>query len=274
MSVGFCYGTVNVRDKYGCIRNCYIPALRSFAEQIRHMDSDSTIYVCTYGYEIMNRKGEKSTYADTLWIDTVLPVSKIEELIQESGVAEPASHIAQQVMPFIRFFGNEEKRIEFTQKWIGDAVKKLLQKDDIYESDMERIKYMRIGDCDFGGIYTIEMSTAAPQEPFCTIDGGDEWDPDGGAHVTGRFIRLYIDYAKRESCDIDSYTGECFFQLPPYDIWKEFAEEYEEAIQEEEDEEDEDAEDWESPVKKWESFEKTILSEEEPHARFCKGIVR
>ena len=41
-----------------------------------------------------------------------------------------------------------------------------------------------------------------------------------------------------------------------------------------EDEEDEDAEDWESPVKKWESFEKTILSEEEPHARFCKGIVR
>ena len=39
---------------------------------------------------------------------------------------------------------NEEKRIEFTQKWIGDAVKKLLQKDDIYESDMERIKYMRI----------------------------------------------------------------------------------------------------------------------------------
>nr|WP_300816871.1 hypothetical protein [uncultured Acetatifactor sp.] len=172
---------------------------------------------------------------------------------------------------------NEEKRIEFTQKWIGDAVKKLLQKDDIYESDMERIKYMRIGDCDFGGIYTIEMSTAAPPEPFCTTDGGDEWDPDGGAHVTGRFIRLYIDYAKRESCDIDSYTGECFFQLPPYDIWKEFAEEYEEAIQEEEDEEDEedeDAEDWESPVKKWESFEKTILSEEEPHARFCKGIVR
>ena len=69
------------------------------------MDSDSTIYVCTYGYEITNRKGEKSTYADTLWIDTVLPVSKIEELIQESGVAEPASHIAQQVMTFIRFFG-------------------------------------------------------------------------------------------------------------------------------------------------------------------------
>ena len=67
-----------------------ILALRNFAEQIRYMDSDSTIYVCTYGYEITNRKGEKSTYADTLWIDTVLPVSKIEELIKESGVAEPS----------------------------------------------------------------------------------------------------------------------------------------------------------------------------------------
>lgn len=53
------------------------------------MDSDSTIYVCTYGYEITNGKGEKSTYADALWIDTVLPVSKIEELIEKSGVVEP-----------------------------------------------------------------------------------------------------------------------------------------------------------------------------------------
>ena len=48
--------------------------LQNFVEQIRHMDLDSTIYVCTYGYEIVNSKGEKSTYADALWIDTVLPV--------------------------------------------------------------------------------------------------------------------------------------------------------------------------------------------------------
>ncbi len=64
-------------------------ALRNFVEQIRHMDIDSTIYVCTYGYEIINSKGEKSTYADALWIDTVLPISKIEELVEKSGVAEP-----------------------------------------------------------------------------------------------------------------------------------------------------------------------------------------
>ena len=114
----------------------------------------------------------------------------------------------------------EEKKIEFTQKWIGDAVKKLLQKEDIYESDMERIKYMRIGDCDFGGEYTIEMSTATPPEPFCTTDGGDEWAMGGGANVTGRFIQLYIDYVKEEPFDyIDSDTGERFFQLPPYMIY-------------------------------------------------------
>ena len=39
----------------------------------------------------MNSKGEKSTYADALWIDTVLPISKIEELVEKSGVAEPSA---------------------------------------------------------------------------------------------------------------------------------------------------------------------------------------
>ena len=58
---------------------------------VSEMDIDSTIYVCTYGYEIMNSKGEKSTYADALWIDTVLPISKIEELVEKSGVAEPSA---------------------------------------------------------------------------------------------------------------------------------------------------------------------------------------
>ena len=155
---------------------------------------------------------------------------------------------------------NEEKKIEFTQKWIGDAVKKLLQKEDIYESDMERIRYMRIGDCNFGGLYTIELSTSAPPDPFYTTDGGEEWEPDGETVVTGRFIRLYIDYAKRDPFDyIESDTGERFFQPPPYTVWKEFTEKYEEAQEEEDD--DEDAEDWENPKMKWKSFEKTILCE-------------
>ena len=38
---------------------------------------------------------------------------------------------------------------------------------------------MRIGDCNFGGLYTIELSTAAPPDPFYTKDGGEEWEPDG-----------------------------------------------------------------------------------------------
>lgn len=67
-----------------------ILTLRNFVEQIKQADSDSTIYVCTYGYEITNSKGKKSTYADTLWIDTVLPISQIEEIIEECGVAEPS----------------------------------------------------------------------------------------------------------------------------------------------------------------------------------------
>ena len=75
----------------------------------------------------------------------------------------------------------EEKKAGFTQKWIENAVKKLLQKEDIYESDMEQIKYLRIG---------------------------DQWKPGGeGAVVTGKFIQLYIDYMKENPFDyIDPAT--------------------------------------------------------------------
>ena len=64
--------------------------LRNFVAQIKSIDSESAVYVATYGYEIKNSKGEKSTYADTLWIDTILPVSKIEEIIEKCGIDEPS----------------------------------------------------------------------------------------------------------------------------------------------------------------------------------------
>ena len=73
-----------------CLDEEDITSLQNLVAQIKVADSDSAIYVSTYGYEITNSKGEKSTYADALWIDTVLPISKIEALIEESGVAEPS----------------------------------------------------------------------------------------------------------------------------------------------------------------------------------------
>ena len=64
--------------------------LRNFVAQIKSIDSEIAVYVAAYGYEITNSKGEKSTYADTLWIDTILPVSKIEEIIEKCGIDEPS----------------------------------------------------------------------------------------------------------------------------------------------------------------------------------------
>lgn len=61
-----------------CLDEEDINPLQNFVAQIKSADSDSVIYVSTYGYEITNSKGEKSTYADALWIDTVLPISQIE----------------------------------------------------------------------------------------------------------------------------------------------------------------------------------------------------
>ena len=51
-----------------------------------------------------------------------------------------------------------------------------------------------------------------------------------------------------------SNTGERFFKLQPYTVWKEFKEQYEGAYEEEYDEED-----WDNSADEWESFEKTIL---------------
>ena len=74
-----------------CLDEEDINPLQNFVAQIKSADSDSVIYVSTYGYEITNSKGEKSTYADALWIDTVLPISQIERYIEKSGVAEPSN---------------------------------------------------------------------------------------------------------------------------------------------------------------------------------------
>ncbi len=149
----------------------------------------------------------------------------------------------------------EEKKIEFTQKWIGDAVKKLLQKEDIYESDMEKIKYLRIGDCNFAYEYSLEMSTAAPPEPYCgDTCCGDEWASGIYGPMTGRFIQLYIGYAKENLFDhTDPETGEHTFKLLDRAFWEHYEEEYDELEMEE------DEEDWEDTVKKQKSFKKTIL---------------
>ena len=155
----------------------------------------------------------------------------------------------------------EEKKIKFTQKWIEDAVKKMFQKEEIYESDMEKIKYLRIGDT-FGHGYMIEMSMATPSDPFEDTDGGDEWIPgiEGGT-IIGRFIQVFIDYRKENPFDyIDSYTGKHVFELSDHDFWHEYEEEWYK-YEEEYEESEEDLEDWKDLVKRWKSFEKTILCE-------------
>lgn len=157
----------------------------------------------------------------------------------------------------------EEKQVKFAQKWIEDAVKKLLQKEEIYESDMEKIKYLRIGS-NFNNGYMIELSMATPPDPFCDTDGGDEWTPGTeGGMVIGKFIQLFIDYMKENPFEyIDSYTGEHVFELSDLHFWDEYEEEWDKYQEEcEELEEDGDGEDWKDIENEWKAFEKTILCE-------------
>lgn len=69
------------------------------------------------------------------------------------------------------------EKVIFQQKWIENAVKRFLGKEneDICISDMKQIKYLRIGE-NFDNAFTIEMSKECPPNPFVAKDGGEEWE--------------------------------------------------------------------------------------------------
>lgn len=68
------------------------------------------------------------------------------------------------------------KEIIFTQEWIEKAVREVLNKSDgiICESDIEKIKYLRIGES-FDNDFIVEFSLEEPPIPFADTDGGEEW---------------------------------------------------------------------------------------------------
>ena len=106
-----------------CLDEEDINPLQNFVAQIKSADSDSVIYVSTYGYEITNSKGEKSTYADALWIDTVLPISQIERYIEKSGVA---------CWVYVQKYVKHKTLDEMLQEWSG-ASKFILAMDTWFE---------------------------------------------------------------------------------------------------------------------------------------------
>lgn len=66
--------------------------------------------------------------------------------------------------------------MEFSQKWIADAVSELLGKPvtEITAEDMAKIKYLAFGES-FQNNFFIEISLEQPPKPFVNSDGGDEW---------------------------------------------------------------------------------------------------
>ena len=66
--------------------------------------------------------------------------------------------------------------MDFSQKWIADAVSELLSKpaSEITAEDMKNIKYLAFG-ASFQNDFFIEISLEQPPKPFVNSDGGDEW---------------------------------------------------------------------------------------------------
>ena len=64
--------------------------------------------------------------------------------------------------------------VEFSQKWVKKAVQKLFGEENIEWEDLEKIKYLSIGES-FNNDFFIEMSLEIPPKPFVDTEGGDEW---------------------------------------------------------------------------------------------------
>lgn len=65
--------------------------------------------------------------------------------------------------------------VEFTQKWVEEAVCKVLGTDSFSERDLTKIKYLGIGET-FDNDFYIAVSAQQPPKPFVdTANGGDEW---------------------------------------------------------------------------------------------------
>lgn len=65
-------------------------------------------------------------------------------------------------------------KVEFTQKWVEEAVCKLFGRETVDESDLAEIKYLSIGES-FDNNFFIEASVEQPPKPFVDSEGGDEW---------------------------------------------------------------------------------------------------
>ena len=73
----------------------------------------------------------------------------------------------------------EATPMEFENKWIEEAVKKVLDiqpENELTAEDLDHIKYVKIGTSShFVNGFEIQLSTQTPPEPFSDTDGGDEW---------------------------------------------------------------------------------------------------
>lgn len=91
-------------------------------------------------------------------------------------------------------------RVDFTQKWVEQAVQKLLGKDEIEADDLARIKYLAIGET-FNNDFFVEMSLEAPPKPFVDSDGGDEWT----CCLRGGDIAPLVEKFKDEKSDVQIF---------------------------------------------------------------------
>ena len=103
-----------------------MPDLHKFISTLKINEPDCKIYVLTYGYEMTSSNGEKSTYADQLWIDTHLSINEVSELVSTAGLTEPSD---------VRYFCDCDE-VEYSQIYL---ISRSENRDPVI-SEIEKVK--------------------------------------------------------------------------------------------------------------------------------------
>lgn len=97
-------------------------------------------------------------------------------------------------------------KIIFSQKWIEDKLKDYFEKDEITSEDLDKIKYLQIGD-GFKGCFVFNFSNEEPFLPYRDPWGGDEWEDCTlkGEKIIKHFIEQVLSEEFDDYIDTEPY---------------------------------------------------------------------
>jgi len=66
-----------------------IELLKTIIDRLLTADKNAKLYVCVYGNELVDKGGEKFLYGDSIWINTYIDISFVNQLFDKYKMIQP-----------------------------------------------------------------------------------------------------------------------------------------------------------------------------------------